>query len=44
MRQKAAIVLRIILFIVTVVPLMGSPAHAQTSKPNILIIWGDDIG
>ena len=21
-----------------------SPAHAQQSKPNILVIWGDDIG
>jgi arylsulfatase len=23
---------------------LGGPAHAQTSKPNILVIWGDDIG
>ena len=44
MRLKAATVLRIILFMVTVVPLMGNPAHAQASKPNILVIWGDDIG
>ena len=23
---------------------LGLPAHAQQKKPNILIIWGDDIG
>jgi arylsulfatase len=23
---------------------MGRPAEAQTAKPNILVIWGDDIG
>ncbi len=22
----------------------GGVAHAQTDKPNILVIWGDDIG
>ena len=25
-------------------PILGSTAQAQTGKPNILIIWGDDIG
>jgi arylsulfatase len=24
--------------------ILGSAAHAQTQKPNILVIWGDDIG
>jgi arylsulfatase A-like enzyme len=24
--------------------LLAGPAHAQTEKPNILVIWGDDIG
>jgi arylsulfatase len=24
--------------------LSGAAAHAQTGKPNILVIWGDDIG
>ena len=23
---------------------LGLPAHAQQKKPNILVIWGDDIG
>lgn len=23
---------------------LGNPAHAQDKKPNILVIWGDDIG
>ncbi len=23
---------------------LGSVAHAQARKPNILVIWGDDIG
>ena len=44
MRKKSATVLRIILFLVTAVPILGSTAQAQTGKPNILIIWGDDIG
>jgi arylsulfatase len=24
--------------------LVGAPAVAQQQKPNILVIWGDDIG
>jgi len=23
---------------------LGLPAHAQQKQPNVLIIWGDDIG
>lgn len=23
---------------------LQAPSHAQQSKPNILVIWGDDIG
>jgi arylsulfatase len=28
----------------TVCTLAAAPAHAQAAKPNILVIWGDDIG
>jgi arylsulfatase len=24
--------------------MLGGAAYAQTDKPNILVIWGDDIG
>jgi arylsulfatase A-like enzyme len=44
MRYKAATVLRIILFLVTAAPILVCAAQAQTGKPNILVIWGDDIG
>lgn len=44
MRYKTVTVLRTILFLVTIVPILVSSAQAQTSKPNILVIWGDDIG
>jgi len=33
-----------LLMLVTAVMVAGSPASAQQKKPNILIIWGDDIG
>ena len=26
------------------VPLAAAPASAQDSRPNIVIIWGDDVG
>ena len=32
------------LTLLTVLAAMPMLAHAQNSKPNILIIWGDDIG
>ncbi|MGB7740215.1 MAG: arylsulfatase [Steroidobacteraceae bacterium] len=30
--------------LVAVLGALGGTAHAQTQKPNILVIWGDDIG
>ncbi len=44
MRFKTATVLWMIFFLVTAVSLLTSNAQGQTTKPNILIIWGDDIG
>ena len=44
MRFKTATVLWMIFFLVTAVSSLTSNAQGQTTKPNILIIWGDDIG
>ncbi len=44
MRQKSRAVLRAIIFLVAAAPLLTGTAHAQNAKPNILVIWGDDIG
>jgi arylsulfatase A-like enzyme len=30
--------------LVAALGVLGGPAQAQTQKPNILVIWGDDIG
>ena len=30
--------------LVAVLGVLGGPVQAQTQKPNILVIWGDDIG
>ena len=30
--------------LVAMLGVLGGPAQAQTQKPNILVIWGDDIG
>ncbi len=30
--------------LVAVLSVLGAPAQAQTQQPNILVIWGDDIG
>jgi len=41
---------RFVFLLITALSLLGGAAHAQTSKapsagkPNILIIWGDDVG
>jgi len=32
------------LFIAVIIVWTGTPAAAQKKKPNVLIIWGDDIG
>ncbi|HEX9853573.1 MAG TPA: sulfatase-like hydrolase/transferase, partial [Woeseiaceae bacterium] len=37
-------ILRAMLVLITAVPLLIGTANAQTAKPNILVIWGDDIG
>jgi len=36
--------LKVVLLAIAFVVLLGDPAQAQQKKPNILIIWGDDIG
>ena len=47
-RDKPGILRRLALFAaaaLTIGAAAGSPAHADTpAKPNILVIWGDDIG
>ena len=30
--------------LITLLALLATSAHAQQDKPNILVIWGDDIG
>src|SRR3970282_1678997 len=44
MSRKSNTVLRIILFLLAAVSLLSGAAHAQAKKPNILVIWGDDVG
>ena len=34
----------IVLPCVVILLMFGGQVWAQTSKPNILVIWGDDIG
>ncbi len=47
-RMKQKTVARSLFFIACIVSHgvvgAGSPLHAQDKKPNILVIWGDDIG
>ena len=44
MRLKLGTVLSIAVLLVAASPTWHSTAHAQAGKPNILVIWGDDIG
>jgi len=44
MRPKLAASLTFALVVVAALPFFPRPAHAQAGMPNILVIWGDDIG
>src|SRR3990167_3924055 len=44
MSRRSNTLLRSILLVLAAVSLLGGVAHAQTRKPNILVIWGDDVG
>jgi hypothetical protein len=45
MRQEPSTVLRrSLLSLIAAVPMFGGIAHAQTKAPNIVVIFGDDIG
>ena len=44
MRHSHSTALNIVLVVVTALAMFSANAHAQDGKPNILVIWGDDIG
>ena len=44
MRFKTGVLLGQLMVLTCVLIGLGDAAHAQTRKPNILVIWGDDIG
>jgi len=44
MKTSWGILFRSAFFLFLAVPLLAATAQAQTKKPNILVIWGDDIG
>jgi len=44
MKQNWTQRLGALIFVLLALPLLGGIAHAQSAKPNILVIWGDDIG
>jgi arylsulfatase A-like enzyme len=44
MGHKQKTVLNIVLGVATAIALFTANAEAQDGKPNILVIWGDDIG
>jgi arylsulfatase len=35
---------RIFFVTIALLPILAGTALAETAKPNILVIWGDDIG
>ena len=44
MKTSWGILFRSAFFLFLAAPLLAATAQAQTKKPNILVIWGDDIG
>ena len=44
MKKIRAMVLLVLAAFMVVLALQGPPAQAANKKPNILVIWGDDIG
>ena len=44
MKMKFKGFMKILFAVVAVLPILISTAFAKTDKPNILVIWGDDIG
>jgi len=44
MKMKRKGFAKIFLILIAVLPILAGTALAKTDKPNILIIWGDDIG
>ncbi|MBI5507048.1 MAG: arylsulfatase [Deltaproteobacteria bacterium] len=44
MSRNANTVSKTVLFLLAAVSLLSGVAHAQAKKPNILVIWGDDVG
>jgi arylsulfatase A-like enzyme len=44
MGHKHKTVLNVVLVVATAIALFTANAEAQDGKPNILVIWGDDIG
>ena len=43
MKKKLKITV-LVIFAAVAWALIGSVAYAQNDKPNILVIWGDDVG
>lgn len=44
MKQKTAIMIKILISTVIALTMCSSVVFAKSKKPNILVLWGDDIG
>ena len=44
MSYSARKLARVFVALAAVLLMFGEAAYAKTDKPNILVIWGDDIG
>ena len=44
MKQRKQATAIVIAVMVVVLACIAGPAFAQDKKPNIVVIWGDDIG